>query len=87
VPACSTRPYAAIRRDARAAWPCGRCSASTGSGFEPCSGRWSRPGPPHAEAGAAATRLDAYTPLIDQMPRVDLDAPRKQQHTAKRILR
>jgi len=31
------------------------------------------------------TRLDAYKPLIDQMLRADLDAPRKQRHTAKRI--
>ncbi|WUB76612.1 hypothetical protein OG734_44860 [Streptomyces sp. NBC_00576] len=31
------------------------------------------------------TRLDAYKPLIDQMLRVDLDAPRKQRHTVKRI--
>jgi transposase len=31
------------------------------------------------------TRLDAYRPLIDQILRADLDAPRKQRHTAKRI--
>ncbi len=30
-------------------------------------------------------RLDPFKPLIDQMLRVDLDAPRKQRHTAKRI--
>lgn len=32
-----------------------------------------------------ATRLDAYKPLVDAMFRVDLDAPRKQRHTTKRI--
>jgi transposase len=32
-----------------------------------------------------ATRLDPYKILIDEMLRVDLDAPRKQRHTAKRI--
>ncbi|MFC5834370.1 hypothetical protein [Nonomuraea insulae] len=32
-----------------------------------------------------ATRLDPYKILIDQMLRADLDAPRKQRHTVKRI--
>ena len=32
------------------------------------------------------TRLDGFKPAIDEMLRVDLDAPRKQRHTAKRIL-
>ena len=31
------------------------------------------------------TRLDPYKPLIDEMLRADLDAPRKQRHTVKRI--
>lgn len=31
------------------------------------------------------SRLDAYKPLIDGMLRADLDAPRKQRHTAQRI--
>jgi hypothetical protein len=29
--------------------------------------------------------LDPYKPVIDQMLRADLDAPRKQRHTAKRV--
>ncbi|CAI7975884.1 hypothetical protein FRAHR75_2050002 [Frankia sp. Hr75.2] len=32
-----------------------------------------------------ATRLDPYIPVIDEMLRVDLDAPRKQRHTSSRI--
>ncbi|GAA3222441.1 hypothetical protein GCM10020216_034680 [Nonomuraea helvata] len=32
-----------------------------------------------------ASRLDAFKQLIDDMLRADLDAPRKQRHTAKRI--
>jgi len=31
------------------------------------------------------SRLDPYKPLIDQILRADLDAPRKQRHTVKRI--
>lgn len=42
---------------------------------------------PRKKPAPRATRLDAYKPLVDQMLRVDLDAPRKQQHTAERILR
>ncbi|GAA3084438.1 hypothetical protein GCM10010449_05270 [Streptomyces rectiviolaceus] len=37
------------------------------------------------ETAAPGDALDAYRPLIDQMLRVDLDAPRKQRHTVKRI--
>ena len=31
------------------------------------------------------SRLDPFKPAVDQMLRADLDAPRKQQHTLKRI--
>lgn len=33
----------------------------------------------------AAPKLDSFKPVIDAMLRVDLDAPRKQRHTATRI--
>ena len=41
-------------------------------------------------AGRAAypqrgSKLDAFKPVIDEMLRADLDAPRKQRHTATRI--
>jgi DNA-binding transcriptional regulator YhcF (GntR family) len=34
----------------------------------------------------SAPRLDEFKPAIDAMLRADLDAPRKQRHTAKRVL-
>lgn len=34
----------------------------------------------------AAPRLEVFKPAIDAMLRADLDAPRKQRHTAKRVL-
>ncbi|GAA4465620.1 hypothetical protein [Phytohabitans houttuyneae] len=34
---------------------------------------------------AAASKLAPFKPVIDDMLRVDLDAPRKQRHTVKRI--
>lgn len=34
---------------------------------------------------ARGSRLDAFKPVIDQWLRDDLDAPRKQRHTAKRV--
>ena len=37
------------------------------------------------EAGEARSRLDRYREVIDAWLRDDLDAPRKQRHTAKRI--
>jgi hypothetical protein len=40
---------------------------------------------PRKKMAPRKTRLDHYKPLIDQMLRADLDAPRKQRHTVKRI--
>lgn len=34
----------------------------------------------------AAPKLDRLAPLVDEMLREDLTAPRKQQHTARRVL-
>jgi transposase len=34
----------------------------------------------------AAPKLERVAPLIDEMLRADLTAPRKQQHTARRVL-
>jgi DNA replication protein DnaC len=33
----------------------------------------------------SSPRLGPFKPIIDEMLRLDLDAPRKQRHTAKRI--
>lgn len=40
---------------------------------------------PRKKPRPRGTRLDAYKPLTDQMLLADLDAPRTQRHTAKRI--
>ncbi|MDX3845584.1 IS21 family transposase [Streptomyces europaeiscabiei] len=40
---------------------------------------------PRKQLPPRKTRLDVFKPAIDQMLRVDLDAPRKQRHTVKRI--
>jgi hypothetical protein len=42
--------------------------------------------PPRKPRSFPAPRLDAAKPLIDAMLRDDLDAPRKQRHTARRVL-
>jgi transposase len=42
--------------------------------------------PPRKGRVFAAPRLDPVKPLIDAMLREDLDAPRKQRHTARRVL-
>jgi hypothetical protein len=42
--------------------------------------------PPRKPRTFRAPRLDPAKPLIDAMLRVDLDAPRKQRHTARRVL-
>lgn len=42
--------------------------------------------PPRKRPVRTAPRLDPYKPAIDEMLRYDLTAPRKQRHTATRIL-
>ena len=42
--------------------------------------------PPRKPRSFPAPRLDAVKPVIDAMLREDLDAPRKQRHTARRVL-
>jgi transposase len=41
--------------------------------------------PPRKPRVRTAPRLDGFKPVIDDMLRQDLDAPRKQRHTARRI--
>jgi transposase len=42
--------------------------------------------PPRKPRVSPAPRLDPFKATIDEMLRVDLDAPRKQRHTARRVL-
>ncbi|WP_433513655.1 hypothetical protein ACQP2T_60570 [Nonomuraea sp. CA-143628] len=78
--------FAAIRRDARQGMS-GRELArkyrvSRRTVAQALTSAWPTPRKP---LPPRASRLDPYKPLIDQMLRVDLDAPRKQRHTVVRI--
>lgn len=78
--------YAAIRRDARQGLSNRALQRKYGVGFltvqKALSSAWPEPRKP---LPPRATRLDSFKPLIDEMLRADLDAPRKQRHTVKRI--
>ncbi|MGQ7747020.1 hypothetical protein ACUN29_00495 [Streptomyces sp. WC2508] len=78
--------YAAIRRDSRQGLSNRALQRKYGVGFltvqKALSSAWPEPRKP---LPPRATRLDPFKPLIDEMLRADLDAPRKQRHTIKRI--
>jgi transposase len=78
--------YAAIRRDARAG-SSGRAievkyRVSRQTVAKALASAWPQPRKP---LPARPSKLDAFKPVIDVILRTDLDAPRKQRHTAKRI--
>jgi transposase len=78
--------YAAIRRDSRAGLASRALQRKYGVGFRTIEKALASVWPtPRKPLPARASRLDPFKPVIDQMLRADLDAPRKQQHTAKRI--
>jgi transposase len=78
--------YAAIRRDARAGMASRALQDRYGVGFRTVRKALASAWPePRKKLPPRPTRLDPYKPVIEQMLRADLDAPRKQQHTAKRI--
>ncbi|MGW4652675.1 IS21 family transposase [Kitasatospora sp. NPDC004289] len=78
--------YAAIRRDSRSGLSNRALMRKYGVGFltvkKALESAWPEP---RKKLAPRATRLDPFKPLIDQMLRADLDAPRKQRHTVKRI--
>ena len=78
--------YAAIRRDSRAGLSIRAIQSKHNVGFrtveKALASVWPEPRKP---LPPRPSRLDPFKPLIDQMLRVDLDAPPKQRHTAKRI--
>jgi transposase len=78
--------YAAIRRDARAGVVEPGAAAQARRGIRTVvaalESAWPKERKPVPKRGS---RLDPYRGVIDGWPRQDLDAPRKQQHTAKRI--
>lgn len=78
--------YAAIRRDS-AAGMSGRAlehkyGVTRRTVAKALSSVWPEP---RKKMALRETRLDPYKALVDQMLRADLDAPRKQRHTVKRI--
>ncbi len=78
--------YAAIRRDARTGMSNRALQRKHGVGYRTVSAAlasaWPEPRKPLPKRGS---RLDRYKGIIDGWLRDDLDAPRKQRHTAKRI--
>lgn len=78
--------YAAIRRDARSGMSNRAVQRKYGVGFRTVKAAMESVWPePRKQLPPRRTRLDAFKPTIDQMLRADLDAPRKQRHTVKRI--
>lgn len=78
--------YAAIRRDAKAGLSKRALQRKHGVGYRTVAAAldsaWPKQPKPPPKRGS---RLDAYRDVIDRWLRDDLDAPRKQRHTAKRI--
>ncbi|MFI8771870.1 transposase [Gordonia sp. CNJ-863] len=78
--------YAAIRRDAKEGLSKRALQRKHGVGYRTVAAAlasaWPKEPKPPPKRGS---RLDPYRPVIDVWLRDDLDAPRKQRHTAKRI--
>lgn len=86
LPGSRVELYAAIRRDARAGMSNRALQRRHGAGYRTVvaaleSARPEERKPPPKRG----SRLDRYRGVIDDWLRSDLDAPRKQRHTAKRI--
>ena len=78
--------YAAIRRDSRTGMSgrtiAQKCKVSRHTVQAALTSAWPQPRKPMPPR---ASKLDSFKPVIDEILRVDLDAPRKQRHTVKRI--
>lgn len=78
--------YAAIRRDARAGMSGRAIEKKYRVGrrtiVKALASAWPEP---RKKLPPRASKLDPFTPFIDEMLRADLDAPRKQRHTVTRI--
>jgi hypothetical protein len=79
--------YAAIRRDARAGVSGREIQRKHGVGWRTVQAAVAPARPPQRAAYPARVwNLDFFKPVIDDILRADLDAPRKQRHTVTRIL-
>ena len=78
--------YAAIRRDARSGMSNRALQRKHGVGFRTVTAALESAWPKERkQPPKRGSRLDVYRVVIDDWLRSDLDAPRKQRHTAKRI--
>lgn len=78
--------YAAIRRDSRAGMSGRDLQAKYNVGYRTVNAALTSAFPEKCkEYPARASKLDPFKPFIDEMLRTNLDAPRKQRHTIKRI--
>ncbi|WP_099252134.1 IS21 family transposase [Mycobacterium sp. shizuoka-1] len=79
--------YAAIRRDARAGVSGREIQRKHGVGWRTVQAAVASAWPlQRAAYPTRASKLDAFKPVIDDILRADLDAPRKQRHTITRIV-
>jgi transposase len=85
-PVSKVELYAAIRRDARAGMSGRAMERKHGVGrrtiIKALSSAWPEP---RKKLPPRPSKLDRFKPVIDEMLRADLDAPRKQRHTVTRI--
>lgn len=78
--------YAAIRRASRAGLSGREIERKHGVGRRTVNAALTSAWPaPRKQYPRRGSKLDPFKPVIDAMLRTDLDAPRKQQHTIKRI--
>jgi transposase len=78
--------YAAIRRDARAEISARAIERKHGAGRRTIVKAMASPWPePRKHLPPRDSKLDPFKPVIDEMLRADLAAPRKQRHTVTRI--
>jgi len=79
--------YAAIRRDARAGVSGRELQRNHGVLWRTAQAAMASAWPQQRAAyPTRASKLDAFKPVIDDILRADLDAPRKQRHTVTRIV-
>jgi transposase len=80
--------YAAIRRDARAGMSGRAIEKKYRVGRRTVASALASAWPePRKQLPPRASKLDPFKPVIDEMLKADLDAPRKQRHTITRIYR
>jgi hypothetical protein len=79
--------FAAIRRDACAGMSGRAIELKYRVGRRPVSAAWRRRYRRGKAKPPRGSKLDPFKPVIGEILRADLDAPRKQRHTVRRIYR